>query len=161
MKKKGLLISVLALLITVVGIGIRFVIRHPDKLQDAISMNSVVTYQDVDYSIEKIEIVDSYGEEEIHEGYEYIVLTIKIVNDSDKKIDSNNDLWDLQGKSGKLTITMVPVYSIEPYEIINPGESAEIKIAFEKKKEAIPTKLSYYKNSNDAKGPAFIYNLEQ
>ena len=160
MKKKGLLIGLLSLLLTVAGIGIRMLYRHPDRFEKPISMDSVITFQDVDYSIVNVKIVDSYGEETIRDGYEYFVITIKIVNNSDKKLDSNNDLWDLQGKSGKMDVTLVPVYSIVPYEIINPKESGEIEIAFEKKIGVIPTKLSYYKNSNDAKGPAFVYGLE-
>lgn len=160
MKKKGLLIGILALLVTVIGVGIRFVVRHPNKLKDPVDIDSVVTYQEVDYSITKLETIDSYDGEEIRDGYEYIVITVNIVNDSDKKIDSNNDSWDLQGKNGEMTVNFVPVYSMEPYEIIEPGESGEIELVFEKKIGSIPTRLSYYKNSNDAKGPAFIYDME-
>ena len=112
--------------------------------------NEVVTFEDVNYSITKVEKTKGSNEYfQAKEGYEYVKVTIKIENNSDKKISYN--ALDFQMVNGNGVESSV--YSITAEEDIqlgsgelDAGGNIEGVIIWEQKEGDKGLKVRYYEN---------------
>jgi len=114
------------------------------------TQNDVVTYEDVTYSITKVEKTKGSNEYfQAKDGYEYVKVTIKIENKSDKKISYN--ALDFQMVNGDGVEASTYSITAEDDVQLNSGEldaggKIEGVIIWEQKQGDAGLKVRYYEN---------------
>lgn len=114
------------------------------------AQNEIVTFDGVNYSITNV--VRSAGAEyEVpREGYEYIIVSVKIENNSDKKISYNPYDWKMENSNGQeesTTFTTIDNDTSLSSGDLNAGGVKEGTLAFEQPIGDSGLKLNYYSNS--------------
>ena len=112
--------------------------------------NEVVTFEGVNYSITKVEKTKGSNEYfQAKEGYEFVKVTIKIENNSDKKISYNALDFQMVNGDG----VEASIYSITAEEDVmldfgelDAGGTVEGVIIWEQKENDNNLKLRYYDN---------------
>ena len=132
------------------------------KVKKENSQNETVTYNDIAYSITNVEKTkepsNDYSQPE--DGYEYVKVTIKIENKSNKKA-SYNALNFQMVNSNNVQATMhdIPLGSGE----LEAGKTTEGTIIWEQKQGETGLKIRYYENllSDDIDDYAFQWTLDK
>lgn len=143
---RWIILGVLAVVIigTIVGSG------DKKDFQKEYKQSDVVTYKDVEYSITKVEKTKGSNEYfQAKDGYEYVKVTIKIENKSNKKISYNAlDFQMVNGDGAEAS-----VYSITAEDDVqlsfgelDTGGKIEGVIIWEQKQDDSGLKVRYYKN---------------
>lgn len=114
------------------------------------SQNEIATYNDVDYSITKVEKTQGNNEYlKPKDGYEYVKVTIKIENKSDKKISYNSLDWQMVNADGVEdawgTFTADDDIVLSSGEL-DAGGKVEGVLVWEEKIGDDNLRLRYYKN---------------
>lgn len=121
-----------------------------EEMQKDYKQNEVVTFKGVNYSITKVEKTKGSNEYfQAKEGYEYVKVTIKIENNSDKKISYN--ALDFQMVNGDGVEASVYSITAEEDVLLSTGEldaggKVEGTIIWEQKKGDTGLKVRYYEN---------------
>lgn len=121
-----------------------------EDFQKEYKQSDVVTYKDVEYSITKVEKTKGSNEYfQAKDGYEYVKVTIKVENKSDKKISYN--ALDFQMVNGDGVEASVYSITAEDNVQLSSGEldaSGKIEgvIIWEQKQGDSGLKVRYYKN---------------
>ena len=137
-------------LLAIVVIGAIFGSEEDDKFQKEYKQSDAVTYKDVNYSITKVEKTKGSNKYfQAKDGYEYVKVSIKIENKSDKKISYN--ALDFQMVNGDGVEASVYSITAEDDVQLNSGEldaggKIEGVIIWEQKKGDTGLKVRYYKN---------------
>lgn len=96
--KWGILILILIIIVAVATGG-----KNSDKenRKKEFTQSEVASYEDIEYSITKVERTQGTSEYiKPKEGYEYVKVTLKISNRSDKKISYNALDWQMVNSNG-------------------------------------------------------------
>ncbi len=123
---------------------------NKEDFQKEYKQNDVVTYKNVKYSITKVEKTKGSNEYfQAKDGYEYVKVTIKIENNSDKKISYN--ALDFQMVNGDGVEASVYSITAEDDVQLNSGEldaggKIEGVIIWEQKQNDTGLKVRYYDN---------------
>ena len=160
---KKIVVGIIAMLLTLCGITIRSIARHPEWFsQREYEMTDVINYKDVNYSISNIKTQDEYENESHREGYEFVIITVKIENNSEKVIDPNNISWGMDGTSPRtgMSTSFNLINGLVEYNKIQPSESDEIEIVFEVMQNAEECYLSMYDILDARKGVTFRFLLD-
>lgn len=121
-----------------------------EDFQKDYNQNDIVTYNDVQYSITKVEKTKGSNEYfQAKDGYEYVKVTIKIANNSDKKISYNALDFQMVNGDG----VEASVYSITAEDDVDlssgeldAGGKVEGVIIWEQKQNDNNLKVRYYEN---------------
>ena len=99
---KWIALGVLAIIIIAAVAGQGETEKEEKKRKKDFSQNEVATYKNVKYSIIKVEKTQGNNEYfKPKEGYEYVKVTLKIENNSDKKISYNPLDWQMVNADGQ------------------------------------------------------------
>lgn len=121
-----------------------------EEMQKDYKQNEVVTFEDVKYSITKVEKTKGSNKYfQAKEGYEFVKVTIKIENNSDEKIPYN--ALDFQMVNGDGVEASVYSITAEEDVLLNSGEldaggKVEGVIIWEQKEGDTGLKVRYYEN---------------
>lgn len=98
--KKPIVLYVILGIIVLLIVGSMISGKKEEERKKEYSQTETATYKDVDYSITNVE--RSQGEEyfEPKDGYEYLIVTLKIENKSSKKISYNELDWKMADGTG-------------------------------------------------------------
>lgn len=103
MKKytKWIIIGVIVLAVVGVALNQKEKEEKEAKRKKDYQQNEVATYEDVDYTIVKVEKTQGTNEYiKPKEGMEYVKVTLRIENKSDKKISYNQIDWKMVNSDG-------------------------------------------------------------
>lgn len=123
---------------------------NKEEFQKDYSQNDTVTYKDVAYSITKVEKTKGSNQYfQAKDGYEYVKVTIKIENKSDKKISYN--ALDFQMVNGDGQEASVYSITAENDVALSSGEldaggKVEGVIIWEQKQGDTGLRIRYYNN---------------
>lgn len=98
--KKPIVLFVILGIIALVIIGSIISGNEEKTRQKEFKQNEIATYNDVNYSITKVERTNGKEYFEASDGKEYIVVTIKIENKSEEKISYNALDWKMADGTG-------------------------------------------------------------
>lgn len=98
--KKPIALFVVLGIIVLAIIGSIITSNKEEARQKEFKQNEIATYNDVDYSITKVERTNGKEYFEASDGKEYIVITIKIENKSSEKISYNALDWKMVDGTG-------------------------------------------------------------
>lgn len=123
--------------------------------------NEVATYEDVNYSVTNVVKTSGNDFDTAKDGYEYVVVTLKIENNSDEKISYNPLDWKMvngNGSETEMVINLVDTDTRLSSGDLNPDGFVEGTIVFEQPEGDTGLKLNYYGNifSSD---PAFSIKI--
>lgn len=123
------------------------------------SMNDVITYNDVDYKIVKIETSKGNNYKTPKEGHQFLIVTVYIKNNSDKKVEYSYENWTMSNskeEEKKRIFTSINVdTALYSGELVVGG----IKIGsmvFEQPINDKKLKLNYYELKKDKDGNEVI-----
>lgn len=139
------------ILIGIIVIGIvSLSFNNDDNFIKEYNQNDIVTYKNVEYSITNVEKTKGSNEFfQAKDGYEYVKVTIKIENKSDKKISYNSlnfQMVDGDGKEASVySITAEDDVSLDFGEL-DAGGQTEGVIIWEQKENDNNLKVRYYEN---------------
>ena len=170
--KKGILNKIVVIVVVFIGIGIVGSIISPaeDDLSSKngdntntsdngnnsnddkkeFEQNEIVTYEDVEYSITNVErTTGKQYTDSAAEGKEFVIITLKIENKSDKKISYASYDWKMvnsKGQEDDQAITIVDSdTSLSTGDLLANGV-IEGTVVFEQEKGETNLKLNYYDN---------------
>ena len=137
-------------LLAIVVIGAIIGGKEDAKFQKEYKQGDTVTYKDVNYSITKVEKTKGSSKYfHAKDGYEYVKVSIKIENKSDKKISYNALDFQMVNGDG----VEASVYSITAEDDVqlssgelDAGGKIEGVIIWEQKKGDTGLRVRYYKN---------------
>ncbi len=142
---KFVILGIIALIILVVATS-----GGGEKFRTDYNQDEVVTYQDVNYSITKVE--KTQGDNEYWkpaEGSEYVKITLKIENNSDEKISYNTLDWQMVNADGVEdsigSFTLDDDVSLSAGDL-EPKGKVEGVLVWEQKKGDNNLRLRYYDN---------------
>ena len=134
-----------------------------DKKESKTSFNTdeTVTYKDVEFKIENIERSNGSEYDSPEEGKEFLIITINIKNNSDKKVSYNSLDWKLTNSNGQENSE---TFTITNDNALNSGDLASGgtvtgTLAYEVPQGDSDMKLSYYGNILDDEA-AFYFNIK-
>ena len=114
------------------------------------SQNETVTFKDVDFTVTNVEKTTGSEYDTAKEGYEYVIVTVKIENKSDKKISYNPYDWKMENSNGQEVDTTFTITNKDT-ELhngdLNAGGMVEGSLAFEQPQRDTGLKLNYYDNA--------------
>lgn len=116
------------------------------------TQDEVVNFEDVAYTVTKVEKVKGGNYDEAKSGYEYVIVHIKIQNNSDEKISYNPFDWKMENSQGQEVdgaFTIVDSDTALESGDLNPGGVVEGTLAFEQPEGDTGLKLNYYGNMFD------------
>lgn len=145
--KKSILLYIILGIIALVIIGSIISGNEEKERQKKFKQNEVATYNDINYSITKVERTNGKEYFEASEGKEYIVITIKIENKSEEKISYNALDWkmaDGTGDENSYTIWGNDTNTDLGSGDLNVGGTKIGTIAFEIPKDDNDLTLKYY-----------------
>ena len=114
------------------------------------SQGEIVNFKGVEYSITNVKKTTGEDYDNAKDGYEYVIVTIKIENKSDKKISYNPYDWKMENSKGQEednAFTIVDSDTSLNSGDLNPGGVVEGTIAYEEPQGDAGLKLNYFDNS--------------
>ncbi len=119
------------------------------KEKISVGINEVAVYKGVNYTVTNVEY--SNGDEwyQPSDGNEYVIITIKIENNSDEKISYNTYDWQMinsQGQEDSATFTIIDTDTNLSSGDLIAGGTKEGTIIFEEPKDDASLKLVFYEN---------------
>lgn len=126
------------------------------------TQDETVTYKGVNYSITNVTKSTGTEFDTPKEGHEYVIVTVKIENNSSEKISYNPYDWKMENSNGQeetTTFTTIDSDTALSSGDLNAGGVKEGTIAFEQPTEDNGLKLNYYANSVFDKEASFKIKL--
>lgn len=114
------------------------------------SQGEIVNFKNVEYSITNVNKTTGEDYDNAKDGYEYVIVTVKIENKSDKKVSYNPYDWKMENSNGQeedSAFTIVDSDTELSSGDLNPGGVVEGTIAYEEPQGDTGLKLNYYDNS--------------
>lgn len=114
------------------------------------AQNEIVTFKDVNFSITNVTKSAGVDYDTPKEGYEYVIVSVKIENKSDEKITYNPYDWKMENSNGQeesITFTTIDSDTALSSGDLNAGGVVEGTLAFEQPAGDSGLKLNYYDNS--------------
>ena len=154
MKKKINIVLVIILCLIFTGCNKSKNIVNTDNASEASITSSnyksdIMTYENVRYQVTNVGRSQGSEYDKPSEGKEYIIVTIKITNDSSSTIKYNAMDWKLaddnNGEVGE-SFTIVDKNTTMGNGSLEAGKSIEKTITFEKELNSANLKLRLYKN---------------
>ncbi len=127
------------------------------------TQDETVTYEDVNYTVTNVKKSAGTEYDTPKDGYEYVVITIKIENNSDEKISYNEYDWKMENSNGQ---ELDCTYSIDDSDTaldsgdLKSGGNVEGSIVFEEPKDDDGLQLNYYSNYLFDEEPSFTINID-
>ena len=114
------------------------------------AQGETVTYKDVEYTVTNVEKTTGIEFDTAREGYEYVIVSVKIENKSEDKIAYNPYDWKMENSNGQetdTTFTTVDSDTALNSGDLNAGGVVEGTLAFEQPQGDTGLKLNYYYNA--------------
>lgn len=114
------------------------------------SQNETVSFKGVDFTVTNVEKTVGGEFDTAKEGYEYVIVSIKIENKSEEKISYNPFDWQMENSNGQeesTTFTTVDSDTALSSGDLNAGGVVEGTLAFEQPQGDTGLKLNYYANA--------------
>lgn len=114
------------------------------------SQGETVTFNDVDFSVTNVEKTTGSEFDTAKEGHEYVIVTVKIENNSDEKISYNQFDWKMENSNGQevdTAFTTVDTDTALNSGNLNAGGMVEGSLVFEQPQGDNGLKLNYYDNA--------------
>lgn len=128
-----------------------------NKVQDSdgnakttFNINETATYEGVNYSVTDVKYSNGDDWNKPASGKQYVIVTIKIENNSDSKITYNVYDWTMvnsQGQEDNETFTIIDTDTNLGSGDLLAGGTKTGTIVFEEPKDETSLKLQYYSNS--------------
>lgn len=113
------------------------------------SQGETVSYKNVNFTVTDVKRSQGSKYSSLKSGYEYVIVSVKIENNSKEKISYNPFDWKMENSNGQ-ELDHIYTSVNEATELnsgdLNPGGVAEGTIAFEQPKGDSGLKLNYYEN---------------
>lgn len=155
MKKytKWIIIGVIVLAIVGIALNQKEEEEKEAKRKKDFQQNEVATYEDVDYTIVKVEKTQGTNEYiKPKEGMEYVKVTLRIENKSDKKISYNQIDWKMVNSDG-VEDTFGAITAEQDVSLssgnLDAGGKVEGVLIWEQKINDDNLRLRYYKTITD------------
>lgn len=151
--KKPIFLFIILGIIVLAIIGAMISNKEEKERKKDFSQNETATYKDVEYSIIKVEKTQGSNEYvKPKEGYEYVKVTIKIVNKSKEKISYNELDWKMVNSDG--VEDTFGTFTLDNDTTLNSGDldaggKIEGVLIWEQKKDDNNLKLRYYETIFD------------
>ena len=114
------------------------------------TQNETVTFKNIDFTVTNVEKTTGSEYDTAKEGYEYVIVSIKIENKSEEKISYNPYDWKMENSNGQeedITFTTIDSDTALSSGNLNAGGIVEGTLAFEQPQGDGGLKLNYYNNS--------------
>lgn len=114
------------------------------------SQSETVSFKDVDFTVTNVKKTAGNELDTAKEGHEYVIVTIKIENKSDKKISYNPFDWKMENSNGQEVdgaFTITDNDTALNSGDLNAGGMVEGSLAFEQPQGDTGLKLNYYYNA--------------
>lgn len=111
------------------------------------SQGETVDLEQVEYTVTGVERTPGTEYDQAREGYEYVIVSIAIENQSDRKISYNPLDWKMvngNGQEESVTFTIVDTDTALSSGDLNPGGKVEGTITFEEPQGDTALTLNYY-----------------
>ena len=143
MKKVIAIIFSLMLVATFVSCG-----ETEEEPQKEYGIKETATFEDVDYTVTNVKTSNGGEWDDLKKGHEYVIVSIKIKNNSEETISYNPYDWQMLNDKGQLDETsyMSDVDDIGSGDLA-PGGKKTGKLIFEEPKTSKTLVLNYYDNS--------------
>ena len=135
----------------VVLIGVCFLSGCGEEEHKKVSFNvgETATFDDVDYTLTKVEKSNGDDFDQPKKGYEYVVVTLKIENKSEENIPYSTFDWKMENSEGQISEESLAIIDSDTALSdgeLKPGGSVKGTIVFEEPKKDKGLKLHYYGN---------------
>ena len=127
------------------------------------AQNETVTFKNVDFTVTNVEKTRGSEYDTAKEGYEYVIVSIKIENKSEEKITYNPYDWKMENSNGQeeeITFTTTDSDTELSSGNLNAGGVVEGTLAFEQPQGDTGLKLNYYNNSVFDEDASFKIKLD-
>lgn len=134
-----------------------------EEAKTEFAQNEVVTFNDVDFTVTSVERSAGDVFDTPKEGCEYVIVSLKIENNSDEKISYNEFDWKMENSNGQETdmvFTTINSDTTLGSGDLNPGGVVEGTVAFEEPVGDAGLKLNYYSNSLFDEEAAFKIKID-
>lgn len=137
--------------------------KEETEEQKEFSQDETVTFKDVDFTVTNVEKTSGSEFDTAKEGYEYVIVFVKIENKSDEKISYNPFDWKMENSNGQeeeTTFTTVDTDTALNSGDLNAGGVVEGSLAFEQPQGDTGLKLNYYYNALFDENASFKIKLD-
>lgn len=113
------------------------------------AQGETVNFKGVEYTVTNVEKTKGNEIDSAKDGYEYVIVSIKIENKSDEKIPYSSLNWKMENSNGQEegeAITIVDSDTALDIGELNPGGNVEGTISFEEPEGDTGLKLNFYDN---------------
>ena len=127
------------------------------------SQGETVTYKGVEFTVTNVEKTAGSEFDKAKDGYEYVIVSVKIENKSEEKISYNSFDWKMENSNGQETdTTFTPVNNDTALNSgdLNAGGVVEGSLAFEQPQGDAGLKLNYYYNALFDENASFKIKLD-
>ncbi|MDE6957507.1 MAG: DUF4352 domain-containing protein [Lachnospiraceae bacterium] len=114
------------------------------------SQNETVSFKGVDFAVTNVKKTSGSDFDTAKEGYEYVIVSVKIENKSEEKISYNPFDWQMENSNGQeesTTFTTIDSDTALSSGDLNAGGVVEGTLAFEQPQGDAGLKLNYYANA--------------
>lgn len=135
--------------------------KQEDKKEFA--QNETVTFKNVDFTVTNVEKTRGNEYDTAKEGYEYVIVSVRIENKSEGKISYNPYDWKMENSNGQeqdITFTITDNDTALSDGDLNAGGIVEGTLAFEQPQGDTGLKLNYYDNAVFDEDASFKIKLD-
>ena len=122
--------------------------KNEEKTEFA--QNETVVFEGVEFTVTNVEKTTGSQYDTSKEGYEYVIVTVKIENKSEEKISYNSLNWKMENSKGQETDTAFTIVDTDTAlnsGDLNAGGMIEGTLTFEEPQGDTGLKLNYYDNA--------------
>lgn len=149
-KKQGIKVwQIILILIVVIGILVAVFGGGEEDRKTEFKQNETATFEDVNYTVTKVEKNSGDDFDTPKSGHEYVVVTVKIENKSEGKIPYNPFDWQMENSKGQeeeVAFTTVDSDTALDSGDLAAGGTVEGTLVFEEPIGDTGLKLNYYSN---------------
>ena len=131
--------------------------------QTEFAQDETGTYKDVDYSVVSVERNAGVEDDIPQDGHEYVVVTVKIENNSNEKISYNPFDWKMENSKGETVDEAFVVFNNDTHlnsGDLYSGDTVTGTMVFEEPAGDEGLKLHYYQNSFFDDEPSISFIIE-
>lgn len=124
--------------------------QEKQETKKEFAQSETVTFKNVDFTVTNVEKTKGSEYDTAKEGYEYVIVSIKIENRSEEKISYNPYDWKMENSNGQeedITFTTTDSETALSDGNLNTGGTVEGTLAFEQPQGDTGLKLNYYNNA--------------
>ena len=143
---KKILACVACMTLVLTGCGL----QEKEEVKIVLAQDEVGTYKGVEYSVVSVEKNTGVEDEIPKEGYEYVVVTVKIENKSREKISYNPYDWKMENSQGQESNEAFVVFNNDTHlnsGDLRRGDVVSGTMVFEQPAQDDGLILHYYQNS--------------